>query len=77
MNAEQHSRNQNRADEGAGRGPGGPPHESSQAAKKLMDRSPGWSIWLWGRMSSCARLLTAPAWRQLEIGAQVGNLPHV
>jgi len=30
---EQHSRNQNRADEGVGRGPGGPPHKSSQAAK--------------------------------------------
>ena len=29
---EQHSRNQNRADGGVGRGPGGPPHKSSQAA---------------------------------------------
>jgi hypothetical protein len=27
------------ADEGVGRGPGGPPHESSQAARKLMDSS--------------------------------------
>src|SRR5580692_11360428 len=33
--AEQHSRNQSWAGEGVGRGPGGPPHESSQAAKKL------------------------------------------
>jgi hypothetical protein len=31
--AEQHSRNQSWADEGVGRGPGGPPHKSSQAAK--------------------------------------------
>ncbi len=30
---EQHSRNQNWADGGVGRGPGGPPHKSSQAAK--------------------------------------------
>jgi hypothetical protein len=30
---EQHSRNQNRADGGVGRGPGGPPHKSSQTAK--------------------------------------------
>src|SRR5580658_8588890 len=37
--AEQHSRHQSWADEGVGRGPGGPPHESSQAAKKLMDSS--------------------------------------
>jgi hypothetical protein len=28
-----------KADVGVGRGPGGPPHESSQAAKKLMDSS--------------------------------------
>ena len=37
--AEQHSRNQNQADEGVGRGPGGPPHESSQAAKILTSSS--------------------------------------
>jgi hypothetical protein len=37
--AEQHSRNQSWADGGVGRGPGGPPHKSSQAAKKLMDSS--------------------------------------
>jgi hypothetical protein len=30
---EQHSRNQRWADEGVGRGPGGPPHKSSQAVK--------------------------------------------
>src|SRR5580658_349471 len=34
------------ADVGASRGPGGPPHESSQAAKKLMDSS---TLFLTGR----------------------------
>jgi hypothetical protein len=36
---EQHSRNQNRADGGVGRGPGGPPYTSSQGAKIIRSSS--------------------------------------
>jgi hypothetical protein len=35
------------------------------------------SVWLWGRMSSCARVVNPRRLRRLAIGAQVANLPHI
>ena len=51
---EQHSGNQSWADGGVGRGPGGPTHESSEAAKKLMDSSTGQTL---ANAGSCVRRL--------------------
>ena len=36
----------------------------------------GWSLSLWGRMPSCARVVNPRSLRRLPIGAQVTNLPH-